>query len=340
MRNDTRARYNQYVAAVALANAIAFADAAKSFVAAPTVEQVLYKKIQDTSEFLKKVNMPMVRDLAGEIIGMGISGTIAGRVNVATTDRLGSDPTALDDRSYLCKSTDFDVSIPWAKLDQWSKFPNFMALWAALVAERIALDMIMIGWNGTSASNATDRNANPLLQDVNIGWLQKQRTENAGRTLTQVGGTGKITYGHVDANYINLDALVYDMVNTLLPPWAADDTGLVAIVGRSLLHDKYFPLINKEQDAQNTLATDIIMSSKRLGGLPAVRVPHFPDGKIFVTRYDNLSIYIQEQSTRRKIDDNHKRKRVEDFNSANHAYVIEDLEFACLAENIEEFEDE
>lgn len=338
MRNETRARYNQYVAAVALASAIAIADAAKMFVAAPSVEQTLYKKVQESSEFLNRINMAFVRDLAGEIIGMGISGTIAGRVNVATTDRLGSDPTNLDDRSYLCKSTDFDVSIPWAKLDQWSKFPNFMALWAALVAERIALDMIMIGWHGTSAAAATDRVANPLLQDVNIGWLQKQRTENAGRTITRGAVAGKITYGDAAADYISLDSLVYDMVNTLLPTWAADDTGLVAIVGRSLLHDKYFPILNKEMDAQNTLATDIIMSTKRLGGLPAVRVPYFPDGTIFITRYDNLSIYVQEQSTRRKIDDNHKRKRVEDFNSANHAYVIEDLEYAALAENIEVYE--
>ena len=334
MRNETRALYNRYIARIALLNAIDIADAVKTFSAAPSVEQALYAKVQESSEFLKLINMPLVRDLANEIIGLGISGTIARRTNVANADRLGKDPTDTEARSYMCKSTEFDVFIPWAKLDQWSKFPAFQALWAGLVARRIALDMIMIGWNGISAAAQSDPVANPLLQDVNIGWLQKMRVENAARVMDHGGVAGKVTYGLPEADYVTLDSMVYDARNSLLPTWTKNDTGLVAICNSSLLHDKYFPLVNQTLDPTEVLAQDIILSSKRLGGLQAVEVPHFPDGKILITRFDNLSIYIQEQSTRRKIDENHKRNRVEDFNSANHAYVIEDTEFACLIENI------
>lgn len=73
-----------------------------------------------------------------------------------------------------------------------------------------------------------------------------------------------------------------------------DDTELVAIVGRKLLHDKYFPMVNKDQVPSEKMAADVIISQKRMGGLPAVRVPSFPDNAILITRLDNLSIYWQE----------------------------------------------
>lgn len=58
-------------------------------------------------------------------------------------------------------------------MDAWARFPDFYAKWKAFVERAIALDMIMIGWHGTSVAVDTDRKANPLLQDLNIGWLEK-----------------------------------------------------------------------------------------------------------------------------------------------------------------------
>lgn len=345
MRNETRALVNAYVARIAHLNGVTVADVEKSFTATPSVQQSLWKKVQESSAFLGQVNMPLVDEMSGELIGMGISGTIAGRTNTNTTDRLGSDPTNLDNRGYDLKFTEFDVAIQWAKLDQWAKFPNFQVLWAALVAERIALDLIMTGWNGTTAAAVTDRVANPLLQDVNVGWLQKMRLENTARVMsdggdTAVGFTTKVTYGNsATADYATLDALVYDARNTLLPTWAKNDTKLVAICNSGLLHDKYFPLVNQSIDPTEQLARDVILSSKRLGGIQAAEVPHFPDGKILITRFDNLSIYGQSGKHRRHIIENPKRSRTEDYQSDNLAYVVEDLDFACLIENIAAHDD-
>jgi hypothetical protein len=83
------------------------------------------------------------------------------------------------------------------------------------------------------------------------------------------------------------------------------------------------------------LAADIVTSQKRLGNLPAVRVPYFPARGLLVTKLENLSIYWQEGSRRRTVLDNAKRDRIENYESVNDAYVIEDLECAALAENIE-----
>jgi hypothetical protein len=79
------------------------------------------------------------------------------------------------------------------------------------------------------------------------------------------------------ADYVNLDALVIDAVE-LLDEWQRDSTDLVVIVGRDLVHDKYFPMINTAADkAMEIEARDrILRSEKQIGGLPAVRVPFFP----------------------------------------------------------------
>lgn len=334
MRNDTRVLVNNYISHVARLNGVSDGDVRNDFTVVPTVQQKLWSKVQESSAFLQMINMIMVAEMVGSLVGMGITSTIAGRTDTTTDDRLGDDPTDLDERQYNLQFTEFDVAILWSKLDQWAKFPDFQTRWADLIARRVALDLIMVGWNGVSIAKPTDRATYPLLQDVNKGWLQKMREQNPARVMTEGGTAGHVYYG-LAGDYANLDALVYDAKNTLLPTWAKDDTGLVAICNQNLLHDKYFPLVNKDQDAMNTLATDTIMSTKRLGGLQAMAVPFFPDGKIFITRPDNLSIYAQEGKHRRHIIDNPRRSRLEDFQSDNLDYVIEDLDYGCLIENIE-----
>ncbi|WP_410969147.1 P2 family phage major capsid protein, partial [Salmonella sp. SAL04284] len=88
-----------------------------------------------------------------------------------------------------------------------------------------------------------------------------------------------------------LDALVMDATNNLIEPWYQEDPDLVVIVGRQLLADKYFPIVNKEQDNSEMLAADVIISQKRIGNLPAVRVPYFPADAMLITKLENLSIY-------------------------------------------------
>ena len=222
-------------------------------------------------------------------------------------------------------------------MDAWAKFPDFQARVANAIVIRQALDRIVIGFNGVKVMANTDLAANPLLQDVNKGWLQHLREQAPERVLGLVGTglPGKVIIGDgADADYANLDAAVVDAVN-LLDPWYQEDTGLVAIVGRKLLSDKYFPLVNTKQAPTETLAADIILSQKRIGGLPAARVPYFPDNAILITRFDNLSIYFQDGARRRRVEDKPSRDRIENYESSNDAYVIEDLGLAALVEHIE-----
>ncbi|EGO4751595.1 capsid protein, partial [Escherichia coli] len=103
---------------------------------------------------------------------------------------------------------------------------------------------------------------------------------------------------------------------------------------RQLLADKYFPIVNKEQDNSEMLAADVIISQKRIGNLPAVRVPYFPADAMLITKLENLSIYYMDDSHRRVIEENPKLDRVENYESMNIDYVVEDYAAGCLVEKI------
>ena len=130
-------------------------------------------------------------------------------------------------------------------------------------------------------------------------------------------------------------ALVVDVVSNLISEIHQDDTDLVVICGRQLLNDKNFPLVNDASDNTDTLAGQVLLSQKQIGGLPAVRVPFFPDNALLVTSLDNLSIYFQSSAKRRSVEDNASLDQIEDRQSSNDAYVIETYGKVALVENIE-----
>ncbi|PHV16346.1 phage major capsid protein, P2 family [Janthinobacterium sp. BJB303] len=335
MKKQTRQVFGQYETRLGQLNDTD--NVAKTFSVTPSVQQKLENKMQESSEFLSKVNVIGVGEQEGEKLGLGVSGPIASRTNTKDKERETRDLSTMDSTKYRCEQTNFDTHLSYAKLDAWAKFPDFQSRVANAILTRQALDRIVIGFNGVKVMATTDLAANPLLQDVNKGWLQHLREQAPERVLGLVaaGMPGKVIIGDVDgADYANLDAAVADAIN-LLDPWYQEDTNLVAIVGRKLLNDKYFPLVNAKQSPTETLAADIIISQKRIGGLPAARVPYFPDNAILITRFDNLSIYFQDGARRRRVMDEPKRDRIENYESSNDAYVIEDLGLAALVENIE-----
>ncbi|QWZ63582.1 phage major capsid protein, P2 family [Aeromonas sp. FDAARGOS 1417] len=333
MRNETRVKFNEYTGQLAKLNAIT--SAMVQFNVQPSVQQTLETKMQESVEFLQMINVIPVNDMKGEKVGVGISSTIAGRTDTTTKDRQPNDPSAIYDHSYECAQTNYDTMIGYAKLDAWAKFPDFQTRIRDAIITRQGLDRIMIGWHGTSAAKDTDRNANPLLQDVNIGWLEHIRKDAPAQVMKEVKqGSGKIYIDPTNGDYKNIDAVVFDVVSEMIKPWYQDDTDLVVICGRKLLSDKYFPIINDAGDNQNKLAAQVLVSQKQIGGLKAVRVPFFPEDALLVTKLENLSIYWQEGARRRHIEEEPKRNRIVNYESSNDAYVVEDYDCAALVENI------
>ncbi|MEN4769020.1 phage major capsid protein, P2 family [Duffyella gerundensis] len=339
MKKTTRFKFNAFLTQLAKLNDVAVPDISAKFTVEPSVAQKLESKIQESAAFLQMINIIPVDEQSGEVLGLGVGSTIAGTTDTSSQERQPTDPTYIDGTGYKCTQTNFDTALPYAKLDLWAKFQDFQTRIRDAIIQRQALDRIMIGFNGVKREKTSNRVENPLLQDVNIGWLEKIRQESPVHVIKGIpqddGSLSSFIRVGKNGDFANLDALVMDAVNRKIGVQYQDDTDLVVVCGRGLLADKYFPLVNQQQPNTEALAADLIISQKRMGGLQAVRAPYFPADALLITRLDNLSIYWQDESRRRAVIDNPKRDRVENFESVNEAYVVEDYECVCLVENIE-----
>ncbi|WP_060538523.1 phage major capsid protein, P2 family [Pseudomonas sp. NBRC 111125] len=319
---------------LAMAETYGVDTVARMFSVEPTIAQELNDAITAKADFLQRINVVLVTEIKGQKVFLGTSGPVTGRTNTKTTDREAKDASALDENTYELSSTESDVSLSYAKIDAWAKFPDFHQKYSAAVQKQIALDRIMVGFHGTHAAVQTDIVQYPLLQDVNKGWLQQAREQIPAQVLKEGAVAGKVTMGP-GGDYENLDALVHD-TKQMVDERVRDGGDLVAIIGSDLLAaDKAklyasqggTPTEKERIESQQVIAT--------YGGLPSFSVPNFPVNSVLVTSFDNLSIYVQDSSWRKQTVDNPKRSRIEDYNSRNEGYVIEQLEKFALTENVE-----
>ena len=333
MKNETRTKFNAYVARIAELNGVE--SATHQFTVDPSVQQALETAQQEDNSFLSLINIVPVDEMKGEKLGLAVSGPITSRTDTTTgAKRNPRDVGVLDQQGFELVQSNFDTSIPYAKLDAWAKFEDFQTRLAGIINTQQGLDRIMVGFNGVSRAKQSDLATNPLLQDINKGWLQIIREQNEERCLSEVvAGSKKIRVGP-GGDFENLDALVVDL-NTLLAPWYQGNGGLRVILGRSLMHEKYWPIVNSQKSATDELAAQVLVSQKTIGGQLGLAVPFFPDHALLLTAPSNLSIYYQDGKRRRFLKDEPESNRIANYESSNEDYVVEDLGFAAMAENIE-----
>jgi P2 family phage major capsid protein len=325
MKNETRILFNRLKNETAQANGVQ--DVTEKFSLAPSVEQRLVEQQGESADFLKRINMIGVSEQKGQKLGLGVGAPIASRTDTNTTERNTAYVGALAADEYECKQTNFDTHLDYRSMDAWAVFPDFAARYRRQVVKRVALDRIMIGWNGTSAATTTDPATNPLLQDVNVGWVEKVR-QNAPARLMGYDSDGvsndasyKVGEG---GDYGTLDALAFDAMSNLLDPWHMGGDDLVLIIGRELWVSHGLTLYNDNRVASERNALQVWFANEAVAGLKTVTLPFFPARGLVITSYDNLSLYFQAGKVRRAIIDNPKRDRVEEYLSSNDAYVVED----------------
>jgi P2 family phage major capsid protein len=201
------------------------------------------------------------------------------------------------------------------------------------VRKKIADGIITCGFNGTSRATTTNLSSNPLLQDLNKGWLQLIREFNSASQYVIGTTPSPISLGSTGV-FKNLDSLVFEALNRL-PEYYLDAPDLVVLVGRGVMNkaigDYYEALGLKPTEKTLLENTNIV---KTFSSLPTMVPPRFPTNAVLVTSLDNLSYYYQDSSIRRMQKDNPNKNRVEDFNSVNAGYVIEDEFKTSLVENI------
>lgn len=331
MRDSTRKKFNQLQQLMCKSYDVQSTKSA--FAVQEPLETMLNSAIQDSSDFLQRINMLPVTDRKGQSLKIGIYSPLAKRTDVDNQDRETTSMQPPDGIEYECKLTEFDISFSYDLLDAWARYDNFMDMYMQQVYRRIALDRILVGWHGTSAATETNPVSNPNLEDVNIGWIKLLSDHKPEHYLTEsADGTGEITIGPF-GDYKNLDQITYD-IYTMIDD-AQRSGSEVAIIGRHLVANDMGKSLSSFAQ-QPTEKSQVMILEKTYGGLPSISVPGFPDKGIMVTDTENLSLYYQSGRTRRQMADYPKRNRVEDFISSNDAYMIENLEgiAAIAADNV------
>ncbi|MFC3393649.1 phage major capsid protein, P2 family [Brenneria rubrifaciens] len=339
MRNDTRKLFDQYVSQQASLNGVTVNSVAARFNVDPSVQQRMEAAAQESDAFLKQINVFGVNEQIGEKILIGSKGPLAGVNNSTTTRRNPAPNGSMTPYDYMCRKVNYDYAIKYAQLDAWAHRPNFQPLISAAMVRQMSLDRIMIGFNGTSYADPSDRTANPLLQDCGIGWLQKIRNEASHRIISGVTITSRDQNNGIIATgtYGNVDAAVYDAKNSLMDEWHKRNPDNVVILAGDLLTTSSFPTINAmSQTNPNSemLAGQLIVARERVGNMPTFIAPYFPVSGILITPFKNLSLYYQNGGLRRTIKEEPEYNRVATYQSSNDDFVVEDYGAVAFIDGI------
>lgn len=294
----------------------------------PNAQQISYLATSEQAQFLKEINHLPVDAQLGERIGIGVTRPIASRTKTEDNDRKTSEFSDLAKDQYFCAQTNFDSHINYKTMDSWAHLDKFGDKYGKSLNGQKARDRLMIGFNGTSAAEDTDRENNPLLEDVNVGWLDKVRRVEPQRIMgfdsEGVATADEFNVGE-GGDFGTLDALVFDLVTNLLDAWHQGGDDLICLVGRDIWTNHGLTLLSNSAMPTERVALQSWFAAQTVAGLPCVMPPFFPARSVVVTSYSNLSIYYQLSSMRRTIIDNPKRDRVEEYHSQNEAYVVEDF---------------
>ncbi len=293
----------------------------------PTVEQELLDAIIKSDAFLSRINMLYVDEIKGQKV-MGSANVVKGkRTDTTANDRIPENILNLGSKDFELFNTEFDFAMPYATIDAWAKFKDFHEKYGTWTRNSIALSRLRTGWMGAEAAAVTSTVDKAMGEDTNKGWFQLLRDYNAG---SQFLTAGAINIGSAAGNnYVNIDSAVHDLLQLIAPEHRSM---LEVFVGEDLMADEKARLYAAHGGTPTEKERSIIESSvTTFAGLARGVTPSFFPGKgIMITDPRNLSIYIQSGSVRRQQMDNPKRSQVEDYNSANEGYVIEN-ENACAA---------
>ncbi|MEI8244364.1 MAG: phage major capsid protein, P2 family [Lentisphaerota bacterium] len=325
MRPETKQKFNALQ--IGMAKKYAVQTVVEMFSVTVPQAIALVDAIMQSDAFLSRISMIPVTDSKGAVIMLHAPTTVAGRTDTSgagerVPQQIGGNKT---ERTYEVKQTNFDVAVKYATLDAYARFPDFNARLLNMILRRTGLDRLLIGWYGSSCAADTDRAANPLLQDVNHGWLYDLETNKAANFVKAAQGQ-KLQLGK-GGDWKNLDHLAFDLLS-LIPEEHRTGNETV-IVGRQIISWESGKIFAAHGHTPSEKINFEVMA-KTYGGLPATMPAGFPDTGVMVCDPINLQLYWQDSSVRRQLIDNPKKDQIEHFQNSNECYRIGDLD-ACAA---------
>lgn len=313
--------------AAGLAKANGQVDTSRFFSLTDPKETQLRNALLQSSEFLRLLpNVLDVDQVQGQVVSTGKPGIYTGRKK----DGRFSRPLGVDGNEYKLRETDSGSYLAYSLLVVWANAGSeeeFFQRIQAFSNESFALDMLRVAFNGTSAAEDTDPEANPNGEDVNIGWHQIVKTRSAEQIIT-----GDVTIGGANADFIGLDAAVTDLVHTCIYEPLRNDPRLIVLASADLIGADATTMMNKIDRPTEKVAAQLI--GRQIAGRTVYTPPFMPEGRLIVTTLDNLHIYTQRGTRKRKAEWNDDRKRFENNYLRMEGYAVEHDELYAAFDKI------
>ncbi|WP_016791740.1 phage major capsid protein, P2 family [Vibrio cyclitrophicus] len=297
----------------------------QTFNLTPPMETKLRQAIMQSDAFLGMVSLLPVQQIKGQVVDVGDDGLSTGRSN---TGRFSVE-VGQSGNTYELTKTDSGAHIMWETMTQWANSGSkneWLTMMKNAISRRFALDMLRIGFNGTSIAAKTDPVANPLGQDVNKGWLKIVKEKAAAQVLASADLDPT---GATQDSYKNLDSLVQDLINTTIAPEHRQDPDLVVLVGSDLVAAEQHRLLEAADSPTEHKAAQSL--AKTIAGKKAYTPPFFPANQIWVTNTKNLQILTQEGTQWRKQKNDEDELRFKQNHIRMEGYAVGNLKkFAAI----------
>lgn len=293
----------------------------------PPMETKLRQAIMQSDAFLSMIALLPVQQITGQVVDVGDDGLSTGRAAERFSVEVGQ-----DGNTYTLVKTDSGAHIKWETMTQWANSGSkdeWMKLMKGAVSRRFALDMLRIGFNGTSVAVVTDPVANPLGQDVNKGWLTIVKEKKAAQVIAALNLDAT---GAAENSYKNLDSLVQDLINTTIAPQHREDPDLVVLVGHNLVAAEQHRLLESANVPSEHKAAQSL--AKTIAGRKAYTPSFFPSNSIWVTTTKNLQILTQEGTQWRRQQNNEDKLRFENNHIRMEGYAVGNMDKFAAVETV------
>lgn len=286
-------------------------------------EQAKVLKRLKTNRLFKLLNINETRFERGNAIGLYVP--IAGTTNTDAGEVREPKNALAPCAEYHCQQLNIDAYIRYAQIDACNLEDKPEEAMLKLLDDQVLKGLLMVAWQGVTRSPTSDPIQNPLAQDTHKGFLQKIREGKPSAVINGAEvGEGK--------PYQTVNSLIKAGLARIAPAYAMGGD-MVAICGRELVGDTEtaFDLV----DLSEQLGEFLILSQRKMGGLPVLSIPYFPSNAILITSLRNLSLYVHLNNIRRFMIEQPERDRLANYFSMPIDYIVEDFNACCLIENIE-----
>ncbi|OKB68710.1 phage major capsid protein, P2 family [Serratia marcescens] len=277
-------------------------------------ETDLRAALLESVDFLSMITVADVDQLTGQVVNVGNPGIFTGRKEGGRFIR----QTGVDGLEYKLSETDSGAALTWAMLSVWANSGDeneFFQRMQTFTNQSFALDMLRIGFNGKSVAKTSDPEKNPNGEDVNIGWQEFVRAFDDNQIITDA-----VTLG-AGGDYVSLDAMASDLINSKIPAQFRNDPRLTVLVGADLVAAEQHRLYQAADRPTEKIAAQMLGTS--LAGRPAIVPPFMPGKRMVVTPLSNLHIYTQRGTRQRAAEFVEDRKQYENKYLRNEGYAVE-----------------